>query len=172
MGWIAIVIICVVLLFLILNVFSSQRGKKSASRQTTAVMPSERSSKEMEDSKVEATEKALLEHTTSFVQKGRQRASKEATTYGDGGEAPRTYVPRHDYQKLFEESIKSPLPEGCNPAALHLLFDAWELEKEGGDQKKIQKLLKEAYELDKDATNIYLTRMSIIKERRNKSHQN
>ena len=179
MGWIAIVIICVVLLFLILNVFSSRRGKKSASRQTTAVLPSKRSSKEIEDSKVEAIEEASSERTDLSVledfgykhkQEGRQRASKEATTYGRGGEVPRTYA-RHDYQKLFEESIKTLFIDDLSPASPYL-HEAYRLEKEGADQEKIQKVLEKAHQLDKDATAFYLGRMSIIKKVRSKSHQN
>jgi len=179
MGWIAIVIICVVLLFLILNVFSSRRGKKSASRQNTAVLPSKRSSKEIEDSKVEAIEEASSERTNlsaledsrdKHKQKGRQRVSREASTYGGGGEVPRTYA-RHDYQKLFEESIKTLFLDELSPASPYL-HEAYRLEKEGADQEKIQKVLEKARQLDKDATAFYLGRISIIKKVRSKSHQN
>lgn len=176
MGWIAIVIICVVLLFFILNLFSSRRGKKSVSRQTTAVLPSNRSSKEIEDSKVEAIEEASSERTNLSVledfrykhkQEGRQRASKEATTYGRSDEVTRTYA-RHDRQKLFEESIKTPFPDEWSPA-LHYLYEAYKLEEERADQEKIQKVLEKAHQLDKDATAFYLGRMLIIKKVRAKA---
>ena len=170
MGWIAIVIICVVLLFLILNVFSSRRGKKSASRQTTAVLPSRRSSKEIEDSKV-AIEEASSERTNlsaledsrdKHKQEGRQRASKEATTYGRSDEVTRTYV-RHDRQKLFEESIKTPFPDEWSPA-LPYLYEANKLEKEGADQQRVQEMLEKARQADSNATSFYIGRWSIIKK--------
>ncbi len=179
MGWIAIVIICVVLLFLILNVFSSRRGKKSASRQTTAVLPSKRSSKEIEDSKVEATEETSSKRTNLSVledfrykhkQEGRQRASKEATTYGRSDEVTRTYA-RHDLQKLWKESLKTLFLDELSPAQPYLR-KAYKLEEEGADQEKIQKVLEKAHQLDKDATAFYLGRMSIIKKVQSKSHQN
>jgi len=118
MGWIAIVIICVVLLFLILNVSSSRRGKKSASRQTNAVLPPKKSSEGIEDSKVEAIEEASPERSNlsaledsrdKHKQEGRQRVSKEATTYRRGGEVTRTYA-RYDWHKRFEESILTASP--------------------------------------------------------------
>jgi len=170
MGWIAIVIICVVLLFLILNVFSSRRGKKSASRQTTAVLPSKRSSKEIEDSKV-AIEEASSERTNlsaledsrdKHKQEGRQRASKEATTYGRSDEVTRTYV-RHDRQKLFEESIKTPFPDEWSPA-LPYLYEANKLEREGADQQRVQEMLEKARQADSNATSFYIGRWSIIKK--------
>ena len=140
MGWIAIVIICVVLLFLILNVFSSRRGKKSASRQTTAVLPSRRSSKEIEDSKVAIEEassersnlSALEDSRDKHKQEGRQRVSKEATAYGLSGEAARTHA-RYDWQKRFEESIRTPFPDEWSPA-LPYLYEANMLAREGADQ--------------------------------------
>ncbi len=179
MGWIAIVIICVVLPFLILNVISSRRGKKSASRQTTAVLPPKKSSEGIEDSKVEAIEEAPPERTNlsaledsrdTHKQEGRQRAAKEATTYGRSDEVTRTYA-RHDWRKLSEESIKTPFPDEWSPA-LPYLYEAHKLEKEGADQEKIQKVLEKAHQLDKDATAFYLGRMSIIREVRSRSHQN
>ena len=165
MNWITIVIICVVLLFLILNVFSSRRAKKPTSRQPTAVLPSRRSSKGIEDSQV-AIEEASSERTedvrSKHKQERRQRTSKEATPYGHGGEDTRTHV-RYDWQKWFEESILTPFPEELGPAS-HLLHEAYRLEKEGADQEKIQEVLEKARQADKDATAFYLRRMSIIKK--------
>jgi len=48
MGWIAIVFICIVLLFVILNVSSGRHSEKYASCRTTAVLTPKRSSKETE----------------------------------------------------------------------------------------------------------------------------
>ncbi len=178
MGWIAIVIICVVLLFLILNVFSSRRGKKSASRQTTTVLPSKRSSKEIEDSKVEAIEEASSERTNLSVledfrykhkQEGRQRASKEATTYEQSDKVTRTYA-RHDWQKLFQESIKTPFPDEWSPA-LPYLYEAYKLEKEGADQQKVQEVLEKARQADSNATSFYMGRRSIMEKMQQHDHE-
>ncbi len=170
MVWIAIVIICAVLLFLILNVFSSRRGKKSASRQTTAVLPSRRSSKEIEDSKVAIEDasserinlSALEDSHAKHKQEGRQRVCKEATTHGRSDEVTRTYV-RHDWQKLLEESIKTPFPDEWSPA-LPYLYKANKLEKEGADQQRVQEMLEKARQADSAATNFYMGRWSIIKK--------
>ncbi len=179
MGWIVIVIICVVLLFLILNVSSSRRGRKSTSRQTTAVLPPKRLSKEIEDSKVEAIEEVSPERTNLSVledsrdkhkQEGRQRVSREASTYGRGGEVTRTYA-RHDYQKLFEESIKTLFLDELSPASPYL-HEAHRLEAEGADREKIQKVLEKARQIDSDAYTSYITRWSIIKRVRSEKQQN
>ncbi len=180
MGWIAIVIICVVLLFLILNVSSNRRGEKSASRRTTAVLPPKESSEGIENSKVEAIEEvsperidlsALEDSRDKHKQEGRQRVSKEATAYRLSDEVPRTYAPRHDYQKLFEEAIKTLFLDELSPASPYL-HEAHRLEAEGADREKIQKVLEKAHQLDKDATAFYLGRMSIIKKVRSESQQN
>lgn len=166
MGWIAIVIICVVLLFLILNVFSSRRGKKSASRQTTAGLSSRRLSKEIEDSKAEVIEEVSSERTkdvrSKHKQERRQRTSKEATIYGRSDEVARTYA-RHDWQKLFEESIKTPFPDEWSPA-LPYLYEANKLEKEGADQQRVQEMLEKARQADSNTTSFYIGRWSIIKK--------
>ena len=94
-------------------------------------------------------------------QEGRQRASSETTKYGSSSETAKTYV-RHDWQKLFEESIKTPFPDEWSPA-LPYLYEAYKLEKEGTDQQKVKELLEKARQIDSDATNFYIGRRSIIK---------
>jgi hypothetical protein len=95
-------------------------------------------------------------------QEGRQRASSGTTKYESRSEFAKTYV-RYDWQKLFEESIKTPFPDEWSPA-LPYLYEAYKLEKEGGDQQKVQEMLEKAREADGDATSFYIGRRSIMKK--------
>jgi hypothetical protein len=142
------------------------------------VLPPKRLSEETEDSKAEGVEEVSPERDNFSAlqglrhkhrQEGRERASKEVTTYGRS-EVTRTYA-RYNWQKRFEESILKPFPEEWSPALPHL-HEAYRLEEDGADREKIQKVLEKARQLDKDATAFYLGRMSIIKKVRSESYQN
>ena len=74
---------------------------------------------------------------------------------------------RHDTYKRFENSILSPFPEELSPA-LPYLREAHRLESEGADQREIDQVLRKAHEADPQATQLYLQRLSIIKERESK----
>ncbi|MBA7646582.1 hypothetical protein ES703_54347 [subsurface metagenome] len=126
---------------------------------------------EIEDSKLEPNGETLLEPTNLTMSKDaqnkyeedkRQRVSREAGSYGSSREGTKTYA-RYDWQKRFEESIRTPFPDEWSPA-LPYLYEAYRLEEGGADQEKIQKVLKKARQADKDATAFYLGRLSIIKK--------
>lgn len=96
-----------------------------------------------------------------YKQKKRQRVSGEVgTKFGHSDDFHRTYV-RYDWQKRFEESIRTPFPDEWSPA-LPYLHEAYKLEKEGGNEQKIQELLEKARDADSNATNFYIGRQSII----------
>jgi hypothetical protein len=95
-------------------------------------------------------------------QEERKLVSRETDTYGRRDEVARTYV-RHDWQKLFEESIKTPFPDEWSPA-LPYLYEAYKLEKEGADQQKVQGVLEKARQADSNATSFYMGRRSIMEK--------
>jgi hypothetical protein len=99
----------------------------------------------------------------------RQRASREAATYGRRSEVTRTYA-RHDWQKVFEESIRTPFPDEWSPA-LPYLYEAYKLEKEGADQQKVQEMLEKARKADSNATSFYIGRRSIIRKIQNQNNE-
>jgi len=90
--------------------------------------------------------------------------SREASKYRQGNEVARSYV-RYDWQRIFEDSIRTPFPDELSPA-LPYLYEAYRLEKEGADQQKVQELLKKAREVDSKATSFYSVRRSIMRTRR------
>jgi hypothetical protein len=94
----------------------------------------------------------------------RRHITRETTTYGRRGEGPRTYV-RHDWQKQFEESIRTPFPDEWSPA-LPYLYEAYKLETEGADQQKVQEMLEKAREADSNTTSLYIRRRSIMRKMR------
>jgi hypothetical protein len=106
---------------------------------------------------------------TGYKQKKQQSLSKEAVTYGWGREARRTYV-SYDWQRIFEESIRTVLPDEWSPA-LPYLFEAYELEKQGADQQKVEEMLEKARQADSNATGFYIARRSIIKKMQNHEHK-
>lgn len=95
-------------------------------------------------------------------QEERKLVSRETDTYGRHDEVARTYV-RHDWQKLFEESIRTPFPDEWSPA-LPYLYKAYKLETEGADQQKVQEMLEKAREADSNATSFYIGRRSIMRK--------
>jgi hypothetical protein len=100
-------------------------------------------------------------------QEERKLVSRETNTYGRRDQVARTYV-RHDWQKLFEESIRTPFPDEWSPA-LQYLYEAYKLETEGADQQKVQEMLERARQADSNATSYYIGRRSIM---RKMQHQN
>ncbi len=97
----------------------------------------------------------------------RLQSSRDVVNYRQGGEVTRSYA-RHDWQRVFEDSIKTPFPDELSPA-LPYLHEAYRLEKEGADQQKIQEVLEKARNADSSATNFYLGRRSIMKKIRSQS---
>lgn len=97
-----------------------------------------------------------------YKQKEQQQTSREADTSRYSSDATRIYT-THDWQKLFEESIKTPFPDEWSPA-LPYLHKAYNLEKEGADQIKIREMIEKAYELDRNATAFYVGRLAIMKK--------
>jgi hypothetical protein len=104
-----------------------------------------------------------------YKQEEWQRASREAATYGRGSEVTRTYA-RHDWQKLFEESIKTPFPDEWS-SALPYLHEAYKLEREGADQQKVQEVLEKARQADSNATSFYMGRRSIMEKMQKHDHE-
>lgn len=104
-----------------------------------------------------------------YKQDERRRASRDAATYVRGSEVTRTYA-RRDWQKLFEESIKTPFPDEWSPA-LPYLYEAYKLENEGADRQKVHEMLEKARQADSNATSFYLGRWSIIKKMHNHDHE-
>jgi len=102
-------------------------------------------------------------------QEERKLVSRETDTYGRHDEVARTYV-RHDWQKLFEESIRTPFPDEWSPA-LPYLYEAYKLEKEGADQQKVQGVLEKARQADSNATSFYMGRRSIMEKMRQHDHE-
>jgi hypothetical protein len=97
-----------------------------------------------------------------YAQKKRKRTSREGDKSGYSSDVPRIYT-THDWQKHFEESIRTPFPDEWSPA-LPYLHKAFNLEQEGADQIKIQEMIEKAYELDRDATTFYIGRLAIMKK--------
>lgn len=133
---------------------------------------------EIEDGKLESIEETPSERTNLPMSKDdqnkyephkRQQVSREAIPYGHSGESTRTYA-RYDWQKHFEESIRTPFPDEWSPA-LPYLYEANRLEREGANQQKVQEVLKQARKADSNATNFYITRWSIIKKMQNRNHE-
>jgi len=133
---------------------------------------------EIADGRLEPIDETLSERTNLPMAKDaqnkyegdeRRRISKEAITYGQGGEGTRTYV-RYDRRRHFEESILTPFPEEWSPA-LPYLHEAYRLEEEGADREKIQEVLEKARKADKDATAFYLGRLSIIRKVQSDRHK-
>lgn len=104
-----------------------------------------------------------------YKQKERKRASREAGTSGYSSDVTRIYT-THDWQKHFEESIRTPFPDEWSPA-LPYLHKAYNLEQKGFDQIKIQEMIEKAYELDRNATTFYVGRLAIMKKTQNHNHQ-
>jgi len=171
MGWIIAVIIVVMLLLLILNMSSRHRNKKSASINTTIVLPPKESTEEIRDTRVEEIEEESPAHgslpaTEDFPDKHERDAHKnrrkEAIPYGGVGRESKRHASM-DWQKYFEDSIRSPFPESS--LALPYLHEAHRLAKEGANPKEIEKTLEKAREVDPAAVAFYLGRMEIIKSR-------
>jgi hypothetical protein len=99
----------------------------------------------------------------------RERVSREAVSYGGGREGTRTYA-RYDWQKRFEESIRTPFLDEWSPA-LPYLYEANRLEREGANQQKIQEVLEQARKVDSNATSFYIARWSIMKKTQNQNHE-
>jgi len=99
----------------------------------------------------------------------RKLAPREPTTYGRSSEVTRTYA-RYDWQKLFEQSIKTPFPDEWSPA-LPYLYEAYKLEKEGADQQKVQEVLEKARQADSNATSFYMGRRSIMEKMQQHDHE-
>ena len=106
---------------------------------------------------------------SGYKQKKRQQASREADTSGYSSDVTRIYA-THDWQKLFEKSIKTPFPDEWSPA-LPYLHKAYNLEKEGADQIKIREMIDKAYELDRNATTFYVGRLAIMKKTQNHNRE-
>ena len=103
------------------------------------------------------------EAVTRQSPKGRNSPRKVTSRYYYAEE--RTKLPvKHDYMKLLEDSIVTPFPEESSPA-IDYLREAYRLEKEGADQREIDQLLNKAKKADPQATNMYLIRLSFIKQR-------
>jgi hypothetical protein len=77
-------------------------------------------------------------------------------------EVRRSYS-RYDRQNNWKKGIHTPFPEEFSPA-LHHLYEANRLEKEGADQKLIDQELEKARQLDPNATAYYISRQAIINE--------
>jgi len=95
------------------------------------------------------------------------QSSRETIKYRQGSEVGKSYA-RHDWQRVFEDSIKTPFPDELSPA-LPYLYEAYRLEKEGADQQKILEVLEKARNADSNATSFYLGRRSIMRKMRNQS---
>jgi hypothetical protein len=161
MDWIAIAFICVlVILIVVFKVFKrSQRkdGEKGRRKPTVATYPiriPRRNEEIPQLLKPEDTE-------DNDERTKRERVSRKAASYGRG-KVTRTYV-RYDWQKRYEESIRTLFPDEWSPA-LPYLYEANRLEREGANQEKIQEVLDQARKADSNATSFYVARWSIIKK--------
>jgi len=130
------------------------------------------------DTRLESIEVVTTEEPRSYISEDtedkdertkRERVSGEAISYGGGREGTRTYA-RYDWQKRFEESIKTPFPDEWSPA-LPYLYEANRLEREGANQQKIQEVLEQARKADSNATSFYIARWSIIKKMQHQNHE-
>ena len=159
MGWFAIAFVCFcAILIFTLNAYKNKRGRKDAhgTSVTTKGVPSE------------PTELPALKNTPDkYKQNMRKRASRETTTYVRGGKVAKTYA-RYDWQKIFEDSIRTPFTDESSPA-LPYLHKVYELEMGGADQKEVQIMLDKARKLDAKTTLEYQIRWDIIKKRQNQN---
>lgn len=97
----------------------------------------------------------------------RRNHSLNPGKYRQGSVVAKSYV-RYDWQKIFEDSIKTPFPDELSPA-LPYLHEAYRLEKEGANQQRVQEILEKAREVDSNATSFYLGRRSIMRKMRRQS---
>lgn len=102
----------------------------------------------------------------SPTKRGRQ-PSREVGKYRQGSEVAKSYV-RYDWQRIFEESIKTPFLDELSPA-LPYLHKAYRLEKEGAAQHEVQEMIEKARAADSSTTNAYLVRRSIMRKMQNQS---
>lgn len=103
----------------------------------------------------------------STAEPDKLHAPRKAVPPSERGEVPPKSHVHFDWQKHFEDSIKSPFPEEWSPAS-RFLHEAYQLEKEGAVQAKIDQALRKAREADPKATDFYISRQSIIKKRKRK----
>ncbi|MFC1928651.1 hypothetical protein ACFLXK_03480 [Chloroflexota bacterium] len=162
MGWFIAFICVLVILVVVFNASQQKRSKNNIH-------------KPIRDKKSDLSRDTLPEPSNSIISKDapskykndrKQRTSKQVGPYGHGQQDTRTHV-RYDRQKILDESILTPFSEELSQAS-HLLHEAYKLEKEGATQEKIQEVLEKARQADKDATALYIGRMSIIRKVRNK----
>jgi len=130
------------------------------------------------DSRLESIKVVPTEEPRSYIPEDtedkdkrtkREQISREAVLYGGGREGTKSYA-RYDWQKRFEESIRTPFPDEWSPA-LPYLYEANRLEREGANQQKIQEVLEQARKADSNATSFYVARWSTIKKMQNQNHE-
>jgi len=147
MGWIVVLIIFVIILAIWLG-----RKKK----------PLERSPSQLTTTEARRGAVAMQSKTHKLLQRRYTKKNEQSR------ESSKTYV-RYDWQRIHEKSIRTVFPDEWSPA-LPYLFEAYELEKAGADQQKIQEMLEKARQADSNATSFYMARRSIIKKMQNANH--
>jgi len=156
MVWIAIALVCVLAIVIFsLYAYKNKRGKKDIRRTNVTTV------EEVPPKPADLPNLKVITHKYKHDEK--PQVSRQTTLRGRGNEVTRTYV-RYEWQKLYEESIKTPFPDEWSPA-LPYLYEAHKLEIEGADQQKVQEILEKARQIDSAATNFYITRWEIIKKR-------
>ena len=160
MGWVILVIVCIIILIVLLYSFHPKKAKKTEPQGITISIP---------DKHVEDNSLAVLDQSgksTEDLKRGahqQPRVHQPLTTLRPPTERHKSYT-RYDRQKIFEDSIMSPFPEELGPASPYL-YEANRLERAGADQVLVEQVLAKARELDAKATAFYLARWSVIKKR-------
>ena len=130
---------------------------------------------DVDDTDLESIEVVPAEEPRSYILEDKDKRTKreqvfrKPVSYGGSREVTKSYA-RYDWQKRFEESIKTAFPDEWSPA-LPYLYEANRLEKEGADQQKIQEVLEQARKADSNATSFYVGRWSIIKKMQHQNHE-
>ena len=162
MGWVILVIICIIILIVILNLSHRKKAPKTESRSVTRPIPDQPA----EDGPlppVYQTKKSSKDLHRSA--KGQPRIYQPTTTLRPPAERHKSYA-RYDWQKLFEDSIVSLFSEELSPASSYI-YEANRLEIAGADHILVEQALAKARKLDAKTTELYLARWSIVKKRQN-----
>ena len=158
MGWLILVIICIILLTVLLNLYH----RKKAVKPDTAAPIADEHVEDVLLTAVDQTEQ--LNEDLQETVKRQPRTYQPPTTFRPPTERHKSYV-RYNWQEIFEDSIVSPFPEDFLSPALPYLQEANRLERAGAAPILVEQALTKAHELDAKAAELYLTRWSIMKTR-------
>ena len=162
MGWIVLIIVCAILVFILFNI----SFRKKIKGDKPPVNTRENTNTYIErNAPIRIGHKGIAseETTRRIVSKKHKRIIDNQTKPYEYASEKTKSSSRYEWDKIFKYSIHSPFPEDLGPA-LQYLYEANRLEREGAEQILVQQLLEKARKLDSKATDTYITRWAIIKD--------